>query len=315
MPSRRRMLGVTATMAVTLVAGSGVASASAPTPAQKQTFSMLNSKPTKLVPAVVDQFIRSGFGRQIGVDADHVYRAPAPGGGALSVLPGERGQVCVVFETTEGVAGCGSLQQAKAGALSGSLEAPDPQRAGLTSAGSAPEIKLGFVPPALAPALAGSIAGQGATAAIKSGFYKVSGKSLRLSSLLGRFSRHALSLQKRSGVLAGPTAKAAQAVVGTDCIPGAAAGEGLPGHTNCDKVFYGGWFAYQHNIRQITVSSWDGNKICGNAADIYGTWAGVDICSTNSYWSKAYNGSPRSPWAGPGYPSASGIGTAQSWWS
>jgi hypothetical protein len=314
MRSRRRMLGVTATMAVTLVAGSGVASASAPPPAQKQTFIMLNSKPTKVVPAVVGRFIQSGFGQQLGVDAAHVYRAPAPGGGALSVLPGKSGQVCVVFENEDGVSGCGSLQQVKAGALSGSLVAPDPRRGGLTSAG--PEIHLGFVPTALAPALARSVTGQGVTAVIKSGFYKVSGKSPQLSSLLGRFSHHALSLQKRrAGVPAAPTATAAQAIVGTDCIPGAAAGEGLPGHTNCDRTFYYGVFAYQHNIRQITVSSWDGNKICGNAADAYGTWAGVDICSTNTYWSKAYNGSPRSPWAGPGYPSASGIGTAQSWWS
>lgn len=313
MRSRRRMLGVTATMALTLVAGSGVASASAPTPAQKQRFSMLAGKPTKVVPAVVGQFIQSGFGQQLGVDAAHVYRAPAPGGGSLSVLSGDGGRVCVVFENEEGVTACGSLQQAKAGALSGSLVAPDPQRGGLTSAG--PDIHLGFVPTTLAPALAHSVAGQGLTASIKSGFYKVSGKSSRLSSLLGRFSRHALSLQKRRvGVLA-PTAKAAQAVVGTDCIPGAAAGEGLPGHVNCDRTFYYGVFAYQHHIRQVTVSSWDGNNICGNAADAYGTWAGVDICSTGAWFSKGYNGTARSPWAGPGYPSASGIGTAQSWWS
>jgi hypothetical protein len=259
-----------------------VASAFAPTPAQKQTFSMLAGKPTKAVPAIVDQFIQSGFGQQSGVDAAHVYRVPAPGGGTWSVLPGKSDQVCIVFETAEGVSGCGSLQQARAGALSGSLIPPDPQRRGLTSANSGTEIHLGFVPKALAPALAESIAGQGALAAIKSGFYKVSGENRRLSSMLGRFSRHALSLQKRrAGVFAAPTAKAAQGpIVGTDCIPGTAAGEPIEHHPNCDKVFYGGWFGYQKHIRQITVNSWDGNKICANAADIYGTWAGADICST-----------------------------------
>jgi len=96
------------------VGGGGLAVASSPDAAQKKAFPALGGTPTRIVPAAVSGFIASNTGREEGVDARHVYRLPAPGGGSWSVLPGHDA-ICVVFENKESISTCASPEQLTAG--------------------------------------------------------------------------------------------------------------------------------------------------------------------------------------------------------
>lgn len=310
MRSRRKMLGVTIATVVTMVAGSGVASASAPTSAQKQVFSALTDKPTAAAPAAVKSVIDGSLGRQFGVDADHVYRVPAPAGGSWSVLPGGNDQVCVVFETHENVSACGPIDQVKTEGLSLSLIDPDPNGGDLSAPANGRTTYLGYAPKALAPSL---MRRAGPSTAVKAGFYEVVGKNTQLSSLL---SRRAQAFQKhRVSVPAAPKAKKSDFGPYYQCIPSE------PRYACQWTWFYGTW-GQQQQLDGVMVASLDGNNICGNAALSPGyPWAGAFVCTTSYPVSHPYNGSSRFGWAGPaglvggpGYPSASGIGWARAYY-
>jgi|SRR5215218_9294224 len=165
---------------------------------------------------------------------------------------------------------------------------------------------LGYAPKTLAPSLMSSA---GPSKAVKAGFYEVAGKSAQLSSLL---SRRARALQKhRVNAPAAPKAKAAGSTI--KCIPDQP-------RTDCAFTWYYGTRGGAVPLTAVTVYSYDTNNICGNAAAYPGaSWAGSFVCTTShAFSSHPYNGSWRTPWAGPaaaaagttGYQSASGVGVA-----
>jgi len=281
-----------------LVSSAGIASASAPTAAQRSAFAALRGAPATSVPAAVARFIDSPTGRKFGVDARNVHRVPAPGGGLWSVLSGNSG-LCVVLETKEYISACADDAQAKAGTFQ--ILLIDPKQPGSgearTSATDGPATQIGLVSDDITSATArlqsgdssGVVINPNGLYAVESG-YPVTSLTLHRAAGPSRVIRWGASRPiKRQK----PVAHTAFNYVAYLCTSS--------GFLGCVIAAGGRWMANWLPIGAISVYSGDTWPMCGNALNSNGTWAGTTLCNTGiGALTHPYNQSNRLGWGGPG---------------
>jgi hypothetical protein len=293
----QRLAGLAALVTALLLSSVGIASATAPTAAQRTAFAALRGAPTTSVPEAVSRFIDSPTGRKFGVDARNVHRVAAPGGGSWSVLSGDTG-LCVVFETKENISACADDAQAKAGALQVLLISPKQPTPGgaRTSATDGPTTQVGLVPDEVTTATAKLQSGDlSAVVPNPNGLYAFKSGYPLASLTLHRVGKPSVVVKTGASLRSkrpAPLARAASGFV-YFCTS--------PGWAGC-VINAGGLWSSLLPVNLIGVYSFDGWPMCGNALNTNGTWAGTTFCNTmmSPAVQHAYNSSYRYGWGGPG---------------
>lgn len=292
-----RITTIGATVVAAFAICAGGASASVPTATEKAAFPTLRGTPSHVIPKAIKTFADSHLGRQFGVDADDVYRSPAPGGGFWSLLPGAGG-VCAVFETNENVSGCTDTTTAVSQGIAVRLIRP---RSGLLPDGSTPSAldgvayQIGIAPAAAAGVELRSDQGAESISTDSNGFYASALPDTKAKVVLRGVARE----ERISSPSSQGTKKARAAwdhafniCRATWCTLGPALGSPvLP-------------------VGQYDIES-GSNVVCGNLMNADGSWAGTTFCTVNAFawYGHPYNQTPRTGWLAAGTAGVTSIGT------
>jgi hypothetical protein len=308
---RKSIISAAAAAFVAMASCATAGPATAALPQAPSQFAALRHAPTSQVPSAAKQFLEGRPYRGLGLDVSQTRRIPAPDGGSWDVTPGDN--VICLFVESEQAGICTSTADALAGRLN--IQFVQPSNLASDSVPTdTPRFQAGLLPDDAVSTTATASLG-GATLSARpdaNGLYRLASTGPVGIVTMHRAAKRSLKLTAAwSAPKPKPTAHAAGDYF--DGIP--------PGHRG-PYAYYTGLYGWQATITSISIMSYDGNTMCGNARNPQppngdGQWAGAFFCSAAQYWavSHPYGGYHRSGWAGPGAPSASVLGGATEYYT